>query len=233
MNVIFSTNLSILIQIISGSFSTRGIFIKLPEKHKILTQVILLESIVQAIELLFYIFFLRSLAVTNLSQMASIRYFDWVITTPIMLLTTIIFFRYQEYIEKNIDKKLDLWEFIKENKENIITIFTSNFLMLLFGYLGEIKCIDMTHSLFIGFIFFGITFHTIYKNYAIESKVSLKMFYFIFFIWGLYGGVALFDPINKNNMFNILDLFAKNFFGIYLYYLIQKVNNQHLLDTNK
>lgn len=233
MNVVFSTNLSILIQIISGLFSIRAIFIKLPEKHKILTQVIILESIVQAIELLFYIFFLRSIAVTNLSQMASIRYFDWVITTPIMLLTTIIFFKYQEYIEKDIDKKLEFWKFIKENKGNIITIFISNFLMLLFGYLGEIKCIDMTQSLFFGFIFFGITFHTIYKNYAIKSKLSLKMFYFIFVIWGLYGGVALFDPINKNNMFNILDLFAKNFFGIYLYYLIQKVNNQHLLDTNK
>ena len=91
----------------------------------------------------------------------------------------------------------------------------------------------MTPSLSFGFLFFSFTFYNIYKNYAIKSISSLKMFYFIFFIWSLYGVAALFDPINKNNMFNILDLFAKNFFGIYLYYLIQKVNNQHLLDTNK
>jgi len=50
---------------------------------------------------------------------------------------------------------------------------------------------------------------------------------FILFIWGLY------DPINKNNMFNILDLFSKNFFGIYLYYFIQNINNKNLLSTNK
>jgi hypothetical protein len=81
----------------------------------------------------------------------------------------------------------------------------------------------MTQSLFFGFIFFGITFNTIYKNYAIKSKSSLKMFYFILCIWGLYGVASLFNPVNKNNMFNILDLFAKNFFGIYLYYFIQKV----------
>ena len=199
----------------------------------ILTHIIILETIVQVIELLFYIFYLRSMVVTNLSQMASIRYFDWIITTPTMLLTTIIFFKYQEYIEKNIDKKLDFWEFIKENKQNIITIFTCNFLMLLFGYLGEIKYIDMTQSLFFGFIFFGITFYTIYKNYAIKSKSSLKMFYFILFIWGLYGVAALLNPVNKNNMFNILDLFAKNFFGIYLYYFIQKVNKKNLLSTSK
>jgi bacteriorhodopsin len=34
-------------------------------------------------------------------------------------------------------------------------------------------------------------------------------------------------------MFNILDLFAKNFFGIYLYYFIQKVNKKNLLSTSK
>ena len=224
MDVVFSTNLSIIIQIISGLFSTGAIFIKIPEKHKILTHIVILETIVQFIELLFYIFFLRSIVVTNLSQMATNRYFDWVITTPIMLLTTIIYFQYQEYIEKNIDEKLDFWKFIKENKQNIITIFLCNFLMLLFGFLGEIKYINMTQSLFFGFIFFGITFYTIYKNYAIKSKSSLKMFYFILFIWALYGVGALFEPINKNNMFNILDLFSKNFFGIYLYYLIKKIN---------
>ena len=229
MNVAFSTNLSIIIQIITGLFTSHAIFIKLPEKDIILTNIIILETIVQIIELLFYILFLRSAVIT---EMSVIRYFDWIITTPIMLLTTIIFFKYHEY-KKDITKKLNFWKFIKENKENIVTIFIYNFLMLLFGYLGEINYINMIQSLFFGFIFFGLTFYTIYKNYAIKTKVSLQMFYFILFIWGLYGGVALFDPINKNNMFNILDLFAKNFFGIYLYYLIQKVNNQHLLDTNK
>ena len=41
MNVVFSTNLSIIIQIILGLFTTRAIFIKLPEKHKILTHIII------------------------------------------------------------------------------------------------------------------------------------------------------------------------------------------------
>jgi hypothetical protein len=158
--------------------------------------------------------------------MASIRYFDWIITTPTMLLTTIIFFKYQENIEKNIDENIDFWKFIKENKQNIITIFTCNFLMLVFGYLGEIKYIDMTQSLSFGFLFFGFTFYNIYKNYAIKSTSSIKMFYFIFFIWALYGVAAFFEPVNKNNMFNILDLFSKNFFGIYLYYFILKINKE-------
>ena len=37
------------------------------------------------------------------------------------------------------------------------------------------------------------------------------MFYFILFIWGLYGVAALLNPVNKNNMFNILIISVKPF----------------------
>ena len=225
-NVNFSTNLSIIIQIITGLFSIQGIFIKLPKKHLILNEILFIESLVQCVELFFYIYFLRSMATTNLENMGSIRYFDWAITTPTMLLTTIVYFKYQEYIEKNIDKPFTFWDFIKENKQNIIIIIVSNFLMLLFGYLGEKNIIDMTSSLLYGFIFFGIAFNNIYKNFAIKSKSSTKMFYFIFIIWALYGVAALLNPIQKNNMFNILDIFAKNFFGLYLFYIAKNIKTE-------
>jgi len=246
LNVQFSTNLSILVQIVTGLVSILGIFIPLGDKHLIIRDILILETFVQIIELFFYFYFLRSMASTALSQMASIRYFDWVITTPTMLLTTIIYFKYQEYLEK--DKKdilttedrsqerlttrarshsrrerLTFWNFIKENKQNIILIFISNFLMLVFGYLGEIQVISMGISLLFGFIFFGYTFYLIYTKYAINSKQSQKLFYFILFIWGLYGIAAIQNVENKNNMFNILDIFAKNFFGIYLYLKILSV----------
>jgi hypothetical protein len=217
-NVKFSTDVSIFIQVITGLISMQGIFLDLPDKHIVLREILTLETIVQFVELFFYIYFLKSMAITALPQMASIRYFDWLITTPTMLLTTILYFKYQEHIETNKDEHVHFWEFLKQNKQNIITIFVCNFFMLLFGYLGEIKAIDMTSSLTLGFIFFGFTFYTIYKNYAIHSKSSTTLFYFILSIWGLYGIAAILKPYNKNNMFNILDIFAKNFFGLYLYY---------------
>jgi bacteriorhodopsin len=163
---------------------------------------------------------------SSLPQMASVRYFDWFITTPTMLLTTIIYFKYQEYIEKNIESPLKFWEFLKAHKKNILTIIISNFLMLLFGYLGEIKVIDMTTSLTLGFIFFGITFNTIYENYAKNSIESKKLFNFILIVWGLYGIAAMLNPVNKNNMFNILDIFAKNFFGLYLFYKAKNISKE-------
>ncbi len=227
LDVQFSTNLSIFIQIITGLLSIQGIFIPLPDQYLVIREILVLEIIVQIVELFFYFFFLRSMASTALPQMAATRYFDWVITTPTMLLTTIIFFKYQEHIENFSKKeKLTFWGFIKENKKNIFLIFLSNFLMLLFGYLGEIQAIRMDVSLVLGFFFFAYTFYIIYSEYAINSKQSLKMFYFILFIWGLYGVVATFNIQNKNHSFNILDIFAKNFFGVYLYFKILSIK-QH------
>lgn len=221
-NVKFSTDISIFIQVVTGLISMQGVFLSLPDKHIILKEILTLETIVQFVELFFYVYFLKSLA---LPQMASIRYFDWLITTPTMLLTTIMYFKYQEHIEKNIEERLHFWDFLKEHKQNIITIVVCNFLMLLLGYLGEIKAIDMISSMIFGFIFFGFTFYTIYKDYASKSKTSISLFYFILSIWGTYGIAAVLGPYYKNNMFNILDIFAKNFFGLYLYYVAKNVSN--------
>lgn len=222
-SVKFTTEFSILVQIVTGFIGLQGVFMHVPDTHKILIDILKLETIVQFVELYFYIFVLRSMALQNIPNMAAIRYFDWVLTTPTMLLTTIIFFKYEEHLEKGIDTNLEFWDFIKSNRENIKTIIICNFLMLLFGYLGEIQAIDMTSSLSLGFLFFGMTFYTIYTNYAVKSKNALKMFYFIFTVWGLYGVAALLSVHTKNNMFNILDLFAKNFFGLYLYYRIKSI----------
>lgn len=225
-NVKFTTDLSIFIQIVTGLISMQGVFVKLPEQHRVLNEVLTLETFVQAVELFFYIYFLKPMAVSSLYQMASVRYFDWVITTPTMLLTTIVYFKYQEYLEKQ-KGILSFTTFLRDNQQDIITIVICNFLMLLFGYLGEIGVIDMASSLTFGFLFFGFTFYTIYTKYAVNSQNSLQLFYFILLVWGLYGFAALLTPRHKNNMFNILDIFAKNFFGLYLYYKVIQVK-----DTN-
>lgn len=224
-NINFSTNASIIIQFIS-LIGLDGVFINLPEKHKILQSILKLEMIVQFIELFFYILILQPMIKTALPQMAAVRYMDWVITTPTMLLTAIILFKYEEYLENNIDKKIEFFDFIKTHRDNIISIFVCNFLMLFFGYLGEIGVIDVKLSTILGFIFLGITFYIIYKNYAVKSKSSIKLFYYMFIVWAIYGIAALMTPSTKNIMFNILDILAKNFMGLYLYYRIRNINTK-------
>ena len=224
----FTTYLSIGIQLLTGVIGLNGLFINLSEKDKILQDILALELGVQFIELFFYIFVLLSMIKNSLPEMAATRYIDWVITTPIMLLTTIIFFKYEEHLENNSNQKIDLWDFIKTNRINIISIFVCNFLMLFFGYLGEIEVLDINISTSVGFLFFGLTFYIIYKNYAVKSKNATKLFYYITAIWGTYGIGAITPSYTKNNIYNILDLFAKNFFGMYLYYRINNISSSKL-----
>ena len=219
-----TTNLSIIVQILTGLIGVNGLFVDLPEKHKILQNILKLDLGVQFVELFFYIFVIQSMVMTALPQVAAIRYIDWAITTPTMLLTTIIYFKYEEHLENNSEEKINFLDFLKTHRNNIISIFVCNYLMLYFGYLGEIGTIDMNLSLILGFLFFGMTFYIIYKNYAVKSKNAMKIFYLTLTIWGIYGIAPLMTPDIKNNMFNILDLFAKNFFGLYLYYRIKNIS---------
>ena len=75
---------SLLVQIITGIVSLYGLFITLPEKDSILTDILGLETMVQFVEMVIYIWI--SYAMINVDKMTSRRYIDWVITTPTMLL---------------------------------------------------------------------------------------------------------------------------------------------------
>ena len=57
----------IVSSIITGIVSLHGLFIKLPEKDRILTNILGLETIVQFIELMFYIWI--SYAMVNINNM--------------------------------------------------------------------------------------------------------------------------------------------------------------------
>ena len=51
-----------------------------------------------------------------------------------------------------------------------------------------------------------------------------QFFYYYLFFWTLYGVMAYLPYVQKNTGYNILDLFAKNGFGIIIVYLIWKIN---------
>ncbi len=216
-----TTNISMYIQFISLIASSIGITYKLPKEHQIINRLLIMETTIQLIEFSFYIAFLQNMSKT-VTDMAKTRYYDWVITTPTMHLTTIIYLDYLYRIENKIDT-ITFTEFIKKNIQNIKLIFFANFFMLLSGYLYEIGKINKKQATVIGYIFFIIVFGTIYNEYAKKTNFGKKIFYVLFVIWSAYGIGFIFDDNAKNNIFNILDLFAKNFFGIYLFFTARKL----------
>jgi bacteriorhodopsin len=48
----------------------------------------------------------------------------------------------------------------------------------------------------------------------------MKIYTYFLVFWSLYGVVAVLPYTLKNTIYNVLDLFSKNFFGLFLSYLI-------------
>jgi hypothetical protein len=210
--------ISIVVQIITGIIEVFSLFIKVPKQFSLISQLLILEVSVQVIEGLFYIWLAYNFnAVTDVTPK---RYIDWSITTPTMLITLISYLIYLGHREKNDTSKLELFSLLSKNSHTISIILYLNWLMLIFGYLGEKKIIPTYAGVLLGFIPFMIYYFLIYINYVVLSKNGYLIFWYFFFFWSIYGFVATFPYYMKNTFYNILDLFSKNFFGLFLSYVI-------------
>ena len=209
---------SIIIQVVTGVIEFFSLFVRLPSRFLFFKQMMILELFVQIIEGSFYIYWFNNFK--NILNVTPTRYFDWVITTPTMLINLIFYLIFLKHNNDNTSDNLNFFELFNKEFYTIITVLLLNWLMLLFGYLGEISVIPVLLGVALGFIPFLIYYYIIYKNYALLSDDGFNIFLYFFIFWGLYGVAAILPYNIKNTGYNILDLFAKNFFGIFLTYLI-------------
>tara|TARA_Y100000389_G_scaffold198880_1_gene236233 strand:- start:22198 stop:22875 length:678 start_codon:yes stop_codon:yes gene_type:complete len=209
---------SFFIQIVTLIIGVIAQFIKVPNHKNILKNALLLENIVQFIEATFYLWFIYFYK-NNVDKVdiAKYRFYDWFLTTPTMILSIIIYFHYN-----NSSKKIyyNLITFFKQDLRKILELWFYNLNMLIIGYLQEINIVNIILSTIIGFYFFGLLFHKMFIYYVIGNKKNYLLFFLMFVIWGLYGIAALFNYKIKNAFYNILDIFSKNFFGLFLAYLV-------------
>jgi hypothetical protein len=211
--------LSVIVQSVIGIIDIAALFVKVEAPYMIIRQLLILEVVVQVIEGLFYTWLVLNF--NNVANVTPKRYIDWSITTPTMLVTLIIYLIYLKTKEEQKDTtKLELFNLISENSKHIINVLYLNWLMLIFGYLGEMKIISTLSGVLLGFIPFLMYYYIIYVNYASQTKTGWKLFLYFFFFWSLYGFAAVLPYYIKNTFYNILDLFAKNFFGLFLSYII-------------
>ena len=212
---------SVIVQIISGIIEIGTlVFTSVSPEFNIIRQLLFLEITVQAIEGLFYVWLLFNF--TSVTNVTPKRYIDWTITTPTMLVTLIFYLQFLERRENNQDTiGLNFVDLAIENGKTISNVFILNWAMLFFGYLGEMKIISTLTGVLVGFVPFILYYYIIYQKYVLKSSSSgIKIFWYFFIFWSLYGVVALLPYYLKNGLYNILDLFAKNFFGIFLSYIL-------------
>ena len=114
-----------------------------------------------------------------------------------------MYLKYQEFQEKKQANKepevLDLIQVLKDDKVSIIKMLIGNWLMLLFGYLGEINVLEPKLGVAICFIFFVYTFKILYSNYGSKSETGLKLYYFMFVFWSLYEVAVVFNFTTKKH----------------------------------
>jgi bacteriorhodopsin len=201
------------VQIISIAIGLFGLTLKLNPIDQILASAIGLETLVSCIQISFYTWYTYHFK--DVAQATFYRYHDWVITTPIMLFTTILYYDYNN----NPDEKKTIKSVWDEHRAKILTVFGFNAMMLLFGYLYEIKLLDLLTSNVLGFAGLVGSFYIIYDSFVSKNlPANLPLFIFMSIIWGLYGIAATFTPTWKNIFYNLIDTISKNFYGIFLTY---------------
>ena len=220
---------SIVVQLITGVIELLALFVKTPPRMGLIKQLLGLEVAVQAVEGSFYAWLYYN--IDRVKNITPKRYADWAITTPTMLITLIAYIIYTN-TSTSSSESLSLIQILRENAVPITQILGLNWLMLLFGYLGEVGVIPILTGVALGFVPFIAYFYIMYERFVANDAIhnnngtngtsgtSLKIYAYFLVFWSLYGIVAVLPYALKNTIYNVLDLFSKNFFGIFLSYLI-------------
>lgn len=205
-----SAQISTIAQILFAIASFVGFLA--PKQNDFLAILLMLDIVIQIIELAFYAIFVYY------KQLPTVyRYIDWYITTPIQLISNIALLSFFN------DNTITLADFTKDSESEIIAIFVLNFVMLSFGLMAEIYPSYKYVLVTLGILPFITQFTIMYYKYAINTNLGLIINTYVCILWFLYAIAAYLDYDRKNIMYNVLDVFAKNFYGlfvsIYIFYI--------------
>lgn len=145
----------------------------------------------------------------DLQTVTRVRYMDWVVTTPLLLLVLMMFFTKAE--QKQIHMGV------------LLMVIALDLVMLGFGYLAELGTITKTTGWIMATAAFFGMLAPIYFMYVGDHPEHLVVFGIFTTIWFLYGIAFLLDETKKNLMYNVLDVIAKGMFGFFLWLYYAKI----------
>ena len=235
-------NLAYILLIGSSILTGFGSFNTFPKEILALKYILSIETCVTIIASIAYSFLIKSYVTKQNFELTFYRYLDWFTTTPLLLISLIIYLSYltnRYENNKTIETEDDTFNIILKDK-NVLIIISLNLLMLICGYIGEYKLINYILANILGFIPFILMLYIIWKNYCNQSNIIVFIVFSI--IWSMYGIVYFFDNNSKNIAYNILDIIAKVGFGILIWYHViqyrlENINNleynDHTIIHNK
>jgi len=217
--------LSLMIQLIVGIIDYLALHIEINPKDQILNDLLKVELFVQVVEFIFYVWLIYYFSRVS-RNITPIRYLDWSITTPLMLITLSAFLNHDGSTPSRLS------DFLYNHAGSVVKIVLLNAAMLLCGLIGELGYMSVYASSALGFIPFALNFKYIKDTFLPSSDDTFKnaIFYWFVFFWALYGVFAVMSYTAKNTGYNILDIFAKNFFGLFLAYVVWSKTNTEKRD---
>ncbi len=198
----------------------------------VLMTIVVLELVVQVVELCWYSVVGGMYFFGYASISIVYRYIDWMITTPVMMTSILLFV---------------LWDADKEchNVLNegsrvaaLVIIILMDLLMLLvgFGYEAKVEPLMNFFNMILEPCFSGVKNVGLYLGFLPFLGAFVPLFVIVaqpqtntgwgvtsvlitFFLWALYGVVAIlgargWDEATRNTGYNILDIFSKNAVGL-------------------
>ena len=181
-------------------------------KVKMVQHIMNLETCISVVAGYFYSVFnekLKKKKEIDWKELTRLRYVDWAITTPIMLLVLSLVLSF------NTKTNIQLHWFL------LTVLF--NYVMLYAGYLGETGQVERVTASLVGFLALFLTYALVFVNYMLPkyNRDNTVMFSLYVVIWSIYGVAYHFEEMQKNITYNYLDLISKCFVGIglWIYYV--------------
>jgi len=174
-----------------------------------------LETCISIVAAFFYSVFVQKIKdskVLDYAEINTIRYTDWFITTPLMLLVLCSVLSHAKNMKLYISTYL--------------IILLLNIGMIGTGYLGETKVLNKQIAFILSFACYFLLFAFIYYKFMLHGKntfICIFLFYSYLIIWSIYGLVYFLDEKIKNTIFNILDLISKAIVGLFLWIYFTRI----------
>jgi hypothetical protein len=171
-------------------------FTQVDSTHKPL---LFFEMCITGISSFMYSLFLKP---QSLHTISLLRYRGWFFTTPLMLVAL---------------------HMLLQSTVSLAYLIGLDWLMLLFGYLGELY-LWRTTAMVAGFVPFFLLFYALYST-ATFTTFTYAIFWVYFVVWMGYGLSYLGNEPTKNTVMNILDAVAKAGVALSLsvYFIFDKV----------
>ena len=213
----------------SSALTAFEVFSYFPANYQVLKYILAIETTVNIIASVAYNNLLGFINPPNYSGLTHFRYLDWFATTPLLLISFTLYLQYLKNKNYNKNNNKNTADDVKSSSSNenkpaqvefqydrLGVIVLLNFIMLVFGFLGETGRINHTLGCILGFIPFIALFWYIWQWYG-DGLKNKWIFTIFIIVWSLYGIVYFLPNTTKNMSYNILDVIAKVGFGLLIW----------------